>query len=61
MFELLIEIKILLERIKDSLDSINDKSSDIKDELSCIAGRGIYNLDDIGKMVDFINDKIEYQ
>ncbi len=58
MDKILFDIKDLLTDIKTLLESMVDNNVDVINNLSKIAGKGIYNLDDIGKIMDAINDKI---
>lgn len=54
MYDVLYEIKDLLTEIKTLLQDLADKNIDMAQDLSNVAGRGIYSLDDIGKSIDAI-------
>lgn len=57
MYDVLYEIKDLLTEIKTLLQDLPDKNIDMAQDLSNVAGRGIYSLDDIGKSIDAIAKK----
>ena len=59
MFDVLYEIKDLLTEIKTLLQDVIDKNIDMAQDLSNVAGRGIYSLDDIGKTIDAIKENRE--
>ncbi|MBQ9715770.1 MAG: hypothetical protein IJV77_05120 [Clostridia bacterium] len=57
MERVLFDIKDLLTDIKSLLQEIAENNVDVVNNLSKIAGKGIYNLDDIGKAIDNLAQK----
>ena len=57
MERVLFDIKDLLTDIKSLLQEIAENKVDVVNNLSKIAGKGIYNLDDIGKAIDNLAQK----
>ena len=51
------DIKDLLTDIKGLLQEIANNNVDVVNNLSKIAGKGIYNLDDIGKAIENLAQK----
>ena len=57
MERVLFDIKDLLTDIKGLLQEMAENNVDVVSNLSKIAGKGIYNLDDVGKAIDNLAQK----
>ena len=57
MEKVLFDIKDLLTDIKCLLQEMAENNVDVVSNLSKIAGKGIYNLDDVGKAIDNLAQK----
>ena len=57
MERVLFDIKDLLTNIKGLLQEMAENNVDVVSNLSKIAGKGIYNLDDVGKAIDNLAQK----